>query len=81
VVFLDLVIQDVGVGEIRVQCVNNLLGFVAIEAESLRLFDRIELLANCLLGAHSDSVFGCHPLNYSGYRNTFFDFKNYCLQK
>jgi hypothetical protein len=62
VVFVDLMIEDVSVGQVRVQRVDDLLGFVGFEPERFGFFDGAELLSDGFLRAHNIYLFTRHPL-------------------
>jgi len=79
VVFVELVIEDIRVGEIRVECLDNLLGFVRIEPERLGFFDASELSTDGFLGAHNNSIFRRQSLKDSRRGNGFLGFRKICL--
>jgi len=62
VVFLDLVVENVRVREVGVQCVDDLFGLVGIDTKCLGAFDITVLLADGFLGAHNNCLLERKPL-------------------
>jgi len=62
VVFVNLVVENVGVGEIRIQRVDDLLGFLLFKPQCVGFFDRVCLLADDFLCTHNNYTLLRHPL-------------------